>query len=94
MQLSKVIEERKEPEKWHMQTQYIGGIKLNRDDDILYEVGDHEGYVEIHKIGQKESKCILLGNVYKGMSDRDLNGTNWIRKQKFIVNRIVALQFK
>ncbi|ELP94069.1 hypothetical protein EIN_183860 [Entamoeba invadens IP1] len=85
-------EGRKSPEMWRMKTTEFGGIKLIRDDDILYEVGTCDGSFEIYKIGIKESKCNMLGMVYNGMSDKDLNGTNWIRKQKFAVSRVIALQ--
>ncbi|KAL7719889.1 hypothetical protein QTN25_003008 [Entamoeba marina] len=81
-----------EPMKWAMKTVNIGGVKLIRNDDVLYEVGNYEGYVEIHKIGLDSSKCNMLGLVYSDMADIDLNGTNGIRKQTFGIQRIVAFQ--
>ena len=87
-------EERSEPEQWKMNSIYTGGIKLMRKGEVLYEVGNHEGYLEVCKMNLKESRCILLSNVYLGLSTTDLNGTNCIRKQKFTMKRVVVLHFE
>ena len=76
--------------RWFMKKEKEGGLKLFTNNDCLYQIGnDACGCFGISKMNLRRNVCANLSQMYDGMNDNDLCGSNL---KFFSVERIVVIQ--